>query len=397
MLLYVTLSTIVIALFLLANNYGKNKHAICVSLFLCIVSLYGLTHYFVLFGQSPFWLAVFYNHFTPLYLLLGPLLLFYVRGVLYDTECISKSDLLHGIPALIQFIGILPYLMSPFNKKIEYANQIIENFNSIIHLNLNLFYTADISFLIRVSGFLIYILYCMYLLKKKIPQIKQQKLVPKKQFALSLLWLWVLVSCSLVITLYLLAMTMLSFTSSPKEAFDSVYWMHLVSGIAFFVMTFALLLMPEILYGMPRKHEAISSLQDKSSQESGPIIELKYEQENPMIELTKRVLNYMENDKPYLDPNFSIATLAINLQVPQHHISYCINAIMKTSFYKLRAKYRVNHAITLLENDTKLLLTMEAIGERSGFTTRSNFYKTFKEIVGQTPLEYSISKKKNNS
>ncbi len=394
MLLYLTLSTIVIALFLLANNYGKNKHAICVSLFLCIVSLYGLTHYFVLFGQSPFWLAVFYNHFTPLYLLLGPLLLFYVRGVLYDTECITKKDLLHGIPGLIQFIGIIPYLITPFDIKIDYANQIIDDFNSITHLNLNLFYNADTSFLIRVSCFLIYIFYCMYLLKKKIPQIKQQRVVPKKQFTLSLRWLWILVGCSLVITMYLLVMTVLSFTSSPKEAFDSVYWIHLASGIAYFIMTFSLFLMPEILYGMPRNHSTIPTLQQNSIQESSPVIELNYEQDNPMFELAKRVLNYMEIEKPYLDPNFSIATVAINLQVPQHHISYCINTIMKTSFYKLRAKYRVDYAISLLESDTKTLLTMEAIGERSGFTTRSNFYKTFREMVGQTPHEYSTAKNK---
>ena len=79
------------------------------------------------------------------------------------------------------------------------------------------------------------------------------------------------------------------------------------------------------------------------------------------------------------------------------NISYCINSILKTSFYKLRGKYRVDYAISLLVNDIHKKLTMEAIGSQSGFTTRSNFYKTFKEFTGKTPLEYTSAKNNNTN
>ena len=397
MLLNLTLSTIVIALFLLVNNYGKNKHALCVSLFLCIVSLYGLTHYFVLFGHSAFWLAVFYNHFTPLYLLLGPFLFFYVRGVLFDTECISKKDLLHGIPAVIQFIGIFPYIMTPFATKLDYANLIITDFNNIIFLNLNLFYNADISFLIRVGLFLVYILYSIYLLLRHLPEIKKQGLVTIKQFTLSVRWLWVLVSCSLVITVYFIVMTLLSFVSTPEEAFNNSYWLHLASGIAYFVMTFSLLVLPEILYGMP-KPLIVSRDEPEEEMQQIPIASsLPLNTNDPMLALSEKIIDYMENEKPYIDFNFSIASLAFHFKVPQHHISYCINSVLDTSFYKLRGEYRVKYAIQLLKEDTKMSLTMEAIGEKAGFSTRSNFYKTFKEFMGVTPLEYAHSLDRTNS
>jgi hypothetical protein len=71
--------------------------------------MYGIAHYFVLYGKSPFWLAIFYNHFTPLMLLLGPLLFFYVRGTLNDTSILKKSDAFHFIPAVIHLIGIVRY------------------------------------------------------------------------------------------------------------------------------------------------------------------------------------------------------------------------------------------------------------------------------------------------
>lgn len=394
MLLYLTLSTFALALLLLANNYAKNKTSLYVSLFLLVVSLYGITHYFVLFGQSPFWLAVFYNHFTPLYLLLGPLLLFYVRGTLTDTTQLTKWDVLHGLPALIQTIGIAPYLVTPFETKIKNAELIISNIDNLIHLNLNIFYNADVSFFIRVSLFLLYILYCAYYILKNSSALKSSRLVPKKQFKASLQWLVILVGCSFVMTVYLLIVTLISFYTSPKEAFANSYALHLISGISYFIMTFSLLLFPYILYGMPRKmtstikavKEKKTTKKDISSTSSDFVPE-----EDPLFELSEKMLYYLREKKPYLDPDFSISTIAINLQVPQNHISYCINTLMNTTFYKLRAELRVEHAIALLQSTTKERLTIEAIGEHSGFKTRSNFYMAFKEITGMTPTEYSVN------
>jgi hypothetical protein len=77
--------------------------------------MYGIAHYFVLYGKSPFWLAVFYNHFTPLTLLLGHFLLFYFRETLDDTNQLKKSDIFHFIPAVIHLIGIVPYSLQSYS------------------------------------------------------------------------------------------------------------------------------------------------------------------------------------------------------------------------------------------------------------------------------------------
>lgn len=396
MLLYLSLSTFTLAIFLLANNINKNKHAICVSLFLLTISLYGITHYFVLFSKTPFWLAVFYNHFTPLYLLLGPFLFFYVRGVLMDTECVTKQDLWHGIPALIQLIGIIPYIFSPFSLKLDYANRIMENLDNIVTLNLNLFYNADLSFLIRIGLFLFYIVYCGIFICKKIPQLKKEQMIPKKQLQVSNRWLITLVGSSFVITLYLLIITLLSFISSPKEAFQNSYWLHLISGIAYFILASSLLFFPEILYGMPRKNKNYRNNKPLNSTIQKIQMAITHQKEDPLFELSHRILTYLENYKPYIDTDFSLDSLTTVMQVPQRHISYCINTIMNTSFYHLRAALRVEYAIELLDGDIKKILTIEAIGEKAGFKTRSNFYNAFKEHTGLTPTEYYNSKQVNS-
>ena len=388
MLLYLALSTFGLALLLLVNNFKKNNTAAYIALFLMIVALYGLTHYLVLFGQSPFWIAVFYNHFTPLYLLLGPLLFFYVRSTLTDRSGLSKTDFLHFLPAVIQAIGITPYVFSPFSLKMERAEKIIANIDRLLDLNLNIFYPAEWSFMIRGGLFLIYILICGYLLFNA-PIINKENAIPKKQFRVSLKWLATLVICSLVITVYFLAVTIMSFYSSPKEAYSESYTLQLISGISYFILSFSLLLFPQILYGMPRTSVSKKIKPKKESKNS--LVQLEDEiipEDDPLFELSKKITHYLHDKKPYLDPEFSISTIAINMQVPQNHISYCINNIMKTSFYKLRSELRVAHAIALLKSETKERLTIEAIGEQSGFKTRSNFYSAFKEIIGLTPTEY---------
>ena len=388
MLLYLTLSTLVLAFVLFANNYRKNKHAICVSLFLLTVSLYGVTHYFVLFGDSPFWLAVFYNNFTPLYLLSGPLLFFYVRGVVQDTECISKKDLLHGIPALIQLIGIVPYLFSPFKLKLDYANQILSNFDTIISLDFNLFYNASISFLIRVSLFLVYIIYSAIFLWKNSSLLKAEKAVPTKQFTISMRWLVTLLSSVFVITVYLLALTLLSFALSPTEAFASSYWLHLISGMAYFIMTFSLLVFPEILYGMPRSSETKTTIPSEISFFEKRYPELFQKQDDPLFPLGVAIVTVLESEKPFVNPDFSLEKLAIPLHEPQHKISYCINTLLETSFYQLRSKLRIEYAIELIKNQAHTNLTVEAVGMQSGFKSRSTFYTTFKEYTQQSPAEF---------
>ena len=69
-------------------------------------------------------------------------------------------------------------------------------------------------------------------------------------------------------------------------------------------------------------------------------------------------------------------------------IAYCFNNVLAKKFTTLRAEWRVNYAKELLKNGLTDTLSMDGIGYKSGFSTRSNFYSTFKSITGHTPSEY---------
>ncbi len=344
--------------------------------------LFGITHHFMLNSTSLFWLAVVFNHFAPLMFLLGPFLYFYVRGTFEDQYALSKKDIVHFIPAMIAFIGTLPYIFQPFEKKLEIANRIINDVKSINQIDVNLFYNIGGSFAFRAILGFGYILYCFYIIWKKYPSKNEIILVPRKQFWITYRWLLILVSSLFIITISL-AVTAIKPTSLiENENFinDSDIF-YQITGIAYFVLTISLLLFPEILYGMPKRTEQPATKKKKTK--SKPI-----SNEDPFIEVNESIIDYLNTQKPYLNPDFDISDIAFDLKIPQNHVSYCISNIMNTRFSKLKSELRIKHAIELLKYGNNSSITIDGIGIQSGFQTRSYYYKIFKKETGYTPSEY---------
>ncbi len=393
MLLYVSIFTILLSLILLFSNWNINRNATYLSLFLISSSVYGIAHYFVMYGKSPFWLAIFYNHFTPLMLLLGPFLLFYVRGTLNDTYTIKKIDFLHFIPALVHLIGIIPYTLQPFSEKLQIANAIIHNIDTILNININLFYNTTISFIIRPVLLLCYILYCMYLLWKRFSVSNFDYNIPKKQLLISVRWLIILIVSLFFIVIEFLIITFNSIQLKPSIGLINSYPLYILSGVAYCIMSFSLLLFPNILYGIPRRTPTESTKKSKtpkqvqSIQEEATIIE-----EDPFFDLSENIKKYLNEERPFIHPDFSISDIALALQVPQNHVSYCINTIMQTKFSALKSDLRIDYAAELLSENLNESFTIEGIAQQSGFRTRASFYSAFKEKIGVTPTEFIAAK-----
>lgn len=108
-------------------------------------------------------------------------------------------------------------------------------------------------------------------------------------------------------------------------------------------------------------------------------------------------MTYLIQEQPYLKEHFSVHDLAIAMDVPDHHISYCFNKILKQKFASLKNQLRIQYAQQLLLSGLAKELTMEAIGQKAGFTTRSNFYAAFKAETGLSPSEFIEQYKASDS
>jgi len=54
--------------------------------------------------------------------------------------------------------------------------------------------------------------------------------------------------------------------------------------------------------------------------------------------------NYLKTEKPFVDPKFSLDDLAKQLDVPKHHLYYCLNSVLDIKFTTLRKQIRVEYA-----------------------------------------------------
>jgi AraC-like DNA-binding protein len=351
--------------------------------------MYGIAHYFVLYGKSPFWLAVFYNHFTPLMLLLGPFLFFYVRGTLDDTTRLKKSDVFHFIPAVIHLIGIVPYSLQSFSEKTQIASRIIENVDAILDINTNFFYSTTVNFIIRPVLLLVYIFFCMYLIWKRFSVSNFDTNIPKRQLIISLRWLMILIMSLFFIVVEFLIITFNSIQQKPSIGLVNTYPLYILSGVAYCIMSFSLLLFPNILYGFPKrvmvKKETIKKLKQPSEIQPKPAEAI---QDDPFFELSESIKVYLEKEKPFLNVDFSISDIALAMKVPQNHVAYCVNTIMQTKFATLKSDLRIDYAVELLSGNLNESFTIEGIAKQSGFKTRASFYGAFKEKIGMTPTEF---------
>lgn len=97
----------------------------------------------------------------------------------------------------------------------------------------------------------------------------------------------------------------------------------------------------------------------------------------------KRLMN---SEKLFKNPNLKIADIAEKLDIPSHELSKIINENLHKNFTDFINEYRVEEAKELIQENS--LYTIEAIGNQSGFNSKSAFYKAFKKITNTTPAKF---------
>ena len=99
--------------------------------------------------------------------------------------------------------------------------------------------------------------------------------------------------------------------------------------------------------------------------------------------------NYMNLEKPYLDPELSLHKLAIGINLPEKQLSQLINQHIGKHFFDYINEFRINDAKVLLKEQTDL--TVLEILYEVGFNSKSSFYTAFKKETHQTPTVYRKS------
>jgi len=381
MIVFISFTVLLFTGILFFNNWKQNRSVAFLAIYLLSYSIFPVSFYYTYIAKDTFWLAIFLNNFTPLYLLGGPCLYFYVKGTIEDKLSFKWLDILHLIPAMVYFIGTAPYLFSSFEYKLQTATAVIENIESIKTIRLNWILPFKLNFLFRpiiVCGYIIAAYRILYVKAKSLP-------APSRQFKLIARWIMILLTTSLVLMLLYLAVSSLFNERNIKNTLQDLDNLHFVTVGIVMIVPVSMLLFPQILYGLPNREQENSSLENNPSKNLTEPIQRNNE---AFKKLSETILNYFDKEKPFLEQNFNLTELASALKVPQHHISYCFSDFIEMSFTKLRATKRVDYAKELMLQTNTKEISLDQIAERSGFSSRSSFFSSFKEFTGMTPSEF---------
>lgn len=385
MLLSITILGFIVSLLLLINIKESNRVNFFLFVFFFINNFYSLAHYATIYSGNKNLIAILLVNFTPIFLLTGPMLFFYVRGVLRDDYKFEKFDWLHFIPAFILLINILPHLFSSYAFKLSFAERVLMNPAEILN-NINLFVPSKFNFFLRPIIGLMYVGVCMRLMLLKFKFEKPEN----KQSLLIYRWLSLLIFNTLLVYVSFLIFTIFSFqTLDYKMAEVRGYYFLNISLIGLVLFNTTLLFFPNILYGLPqldfllpnRMKAAVSVAESKKMVKSFEISEEK-------LQLLHEKIETYSLTKPYLNPEFSLSVMSASTDIPVHHLSYYFNEHMNVNFNTWKNDLKINFVIEQIEKGNNELLTLDALAKQAGFVSRTTFLNAFKQKIGVTPTEF---------
>lgn len=110
-------------------------------------------------------------------------------------------------------------------------------------------------------------------------------------------------------------------------------------------------------------------------------------------DLMDRIEDEIKSQELFLNPELTIANLADIVEEHPRLVSQVINTHTGQNFNTYINKYRVSYAKDMLINEENDHISIEGIGNMSGFKSNSSFYSAFKKELNITPLQF---KKKHN-
>ena len=387
MLLYLTLAGFLVTILIGVNLKNSNKSNIYLLFFLLINNIYALSHYATIESKNRYLIATMLVHFVPFYLMAGPFLYFYVRGLLKDDHRLSRQDIIHFVPSVLMLLNVIPYIFKGVDYKLAYAEQVVINPTNFINFDY-LFINPSANLFIRPLFALIYVIACIVLMiKNRINSINNNI-----QFNLISKWLTLLISFASLLYLSFLIFIFISISTLDYDiAYNQGAILLYATCTSLIILNFSLLFFPNILYGLPQLDYQLSKLpitQKVEEEEDDKKIVKSFEISEDKLQLLHSKIDKYLLENPYLRTNFNLSIMSAETDIPVHHLSYYFNEYMSLNFNTWKNNLKIDYVIKLMKNGTYENLTLDALSKQAGFGSRSSFINSFKTKTGLTPSEF---------
>lgn len=106
--------------------------------------------------------------------------------------------------------------------------------------------------------------------------------------------------------------------------------------------------------------------------------------------LYESIVNKIKGEKLYLNSELSLKDIATSINTNTSYVSEAINQFTNANFKNLINRERIDHAKALISKKAieDQWVSYDDIAVKSGFNSKTHFYRVFKQITGLTPNQY---------
>lgn len=316
----------------------------------------------------------------PFQFVLGPLMYLYVRQLTFPESRLTPGELFHFIPFLLYCSFMMPVYWIP---KTEFIPRFL-----IRH--------SDTVTTVIWGTVLFQITMYLALSHRK---IRQHQLRIKEGYSqidsINLGWLRYFITVLLFIyAFYHLLLAMMLHTANFDLLFPHFQkTIAIVLSLAIYSIGYRGLSQPPIFsYDTPEKPRAkaeLTSLQPANALEA-PTGKYEHSSLDPKEaqEISRMLLAFMLQEKPYLNPELTLPELAGMLGIARNRLSQVLNERLGVSFYDFVNGYRIDQVKEYMAAPEYQNFKMLALAFEAGFNSKATFNNIFKKTVGLTPSEY---------
>lgn len=297
---------------------------------------------------------------TPLQLLLGPLLLFYGLKLLYPDKPISRKSVI---------LLILPFALGWFAVTYLKATR--------TYLEAKPDYLLLEAILEFISNFLAIYAVVRLLLETRKAQRQERnfgvsEILPKLQWFRNTLIAFFILCLAWLVVVVLMVLNV------------DIYGMWYVIWISLSVMIYWIGHVGIYKYGILQERKKIRS---HAMNRSSILVVV----DKPKSDHLSLFEDLVLNRKYFLDPELTLDKIADELGLSKSHLSRLINKELQTSFPDYINQLRIKQAQYYLKHPDFSNYTLVAIGLEAGFASKTTFNNTFKKVTGMTPSDYRNS------
>lgn len=320
----------------------------------------------------------------PFYFLIPPALYFYVSFRLNNKMAWEKRDLYHLIPFFLIALDTFVFMFSPQGVKNNLLVSISVDYKMLFNGHLGIF-SNSIFYIGIILQFHIYQVYLIRYFFKYFYSIRDLYLNWSLFLVFSVSAIFLTIE---VRTFYIYIMT----SFSPGIFQNFFFTVNKTICLVFFNGIW-------ITYLFRFLVPSFNIFNDLVEVETSFPLTLKREKllsTNEFEEIELKLNNIFKSSTLLFDSSLNINRLALEIGVSSNVLTKYFNQFLGMRYNHAINKIRIEKLLEVVEKDNDIFkhLTMESIGNKIGFASKSSFYTAFTREMGCTPAEYFARKPK---